>query len=48
MARLTGGCLVTAWAWECGLLADLGVTDELCVVRGVEEGVREVREACDD
>lgn len=38
MAKLTGGCLVRAW----GLLAALGVTDELFVVRGVEEGVREV------
>ena len=42
MARLTGGCLVTAWAWEWGLLAAFGVTDELFVVRGVEEGIREV------
>ena len=40
MAKLTGGCLVRAWAW--GLLAAFGVTDELFVVRGVEEGVREV------
>ena len=30
MAELTGGCLVTEGAW--GLLADLGVTEELFMV----------------
>ena len=40
MAELTCGCLVIAGAW--GLLADLGVTEELFMVRGVLEGVREV------